>query len=367
MNIPGTSHSPALSRRNLLRGGALLAGGIAAAPLLSACGGSGGGGGGSKKVVVADWGGALVEAEKKYIFEPFSKETGIEVVVAGPPTPAKIKAMVETGNIEWDLIAGGPSTVLPIGRKYFETLPDKLLNIPGVDKSYVDPNWLTYYLFSIVLAWNTSVVGSGKKLESWADFWDTEKFPGRRSLRGADNGVPPDMEFAVLADGVDMKSVYPIDVDRAFRSFDKLKSHVPQWWTSGAQPGQMLVSKQVGASSIFSGRIGELKQKGAPLDFTWNGGMFQLAAWSVVKGAPNKENAFKLMEFSVRPDIQASVWSKYPNGPSNAKALDLMDKEFAKTLPSHPQNVEVQFLQDAEWWGKNRDTVLKRFQEFSKS
>ncbi|TDD61316.1 ABC transporter substrate-binding protein [Actinomadura rubrisoli] len=363
MKISGSPQGPPLTRRGLLKGGALLAGGLAAAPVLGACGGSGGSGG--KRVVVADWGGALVEAEKKYIFEPFSKETGIEVVVAGPPTGAKIKGMVDTGNIEWDLIAGGPGTVLPIGRDYFEPLPDSLLNIPGIDPSYVDKNWLTYYLFSVVMAWNTSALGAGKKLTSWTDFWDTEKFPGRRALRGADNGVPPDMEFAVLGDGVDVKSVYPIDVDRAFRSFDRIKRQVPQWWSSGAQPGQMLVSKQVAASSIFSGRIGELKAKGAPLDFTWNGGMFELASWSVIKDAPNKANAFKLMEYSVRPQVQATVWGKYPNGPANAKALDLMDKEFAKTLPSHPKNLEVQFLQNSEWWGKNRDAVLKRFQQFA--
>ncbi|MFI0423007.1 ABC transporter substrate-binding protein [Spongiactinospora sp. 9N601] len=361
-----------LSRRGLLGRGALLAGGLAAVPLLNACGsggsggsGSGGsGGGGGGRLVVADWGGALQDAEKKYIFDPFSKETGIEVAIAGPPTGAKIKAMVDTGNIEWDLIAGGPSIVLPLGRDYFEPLPDRLLNIPGIDPSYVDKNWLTYYLFSIVMAWNTEAM-KGAKPEGWADFWDVQKFPGKRTLRGADQGVPPDLEFALLSAGVAPDKLYPVDVEKAFAQLGALKPNVPQWWTSGAQPGQMLVSGQVSASSIFAGRLDALKKQGAPLDFTWNGGMLQLGAWSVPKGARNKEAAFKLIEYSVRPDVQAAVWSKYNNGPANSKAMELMDKEWARTLPSHPANAEMQFLYGADWWSKNRNEVLKRFQTFA--
>ncbi|MFI0423705.1 ABC transporter substrate-binding protein [Spongiactinospora sp. 9N601] len=356
-----------MTRRDLLTRGTALAGGLAAATLVSGCGGGSGssGSGGSDRVVVADWGGALVEAEKKYIFDPFSKETGIEVVVAGPPTGARIKAMVETGTIEWDVIAGGPGTVLPIGRDYFEKLPDRLLDIPGVDPSYADRNWLTYYLFSVVLAWSTKAPWAKRGMRGWQDFWDVRAFPGRRTLRGADNGVPPDMEFALLGDGVAADRLYPLDVERAFGSLDRLKPHVPQWWVSGAQPGQMLVSEQVAASSIFSGRVGALKNQGAPVDFTWNGGMFELASWSVIKGAPHKDAAFKLMEYSLRPEVQAAVWSNYPNGPANSKALDLMDKDFAKTLPSHPDNLEVQFMQNGEWWGQHRDAVLKRFQTFA--
>ncbi|MEV8635432.1 ABC transporter substrate-binding protein [Streptosporangium sp. NPDC051023] len=351
-----------ITRRALLSRSTLLAGGLAAVPLLSACGGTGGG---DRRVVVADWGGALQEAEKKHIFDPFSKETGIEVVVSGPPTGAKIKAMVDTGNLEWDLIAAGPSIVLPLGRDYFEPLPDSLLNTPGIDPSYVDRNWLTYYLFSIVQGWNTKALGTGEKPAGWADFWDTEKFPGKRTLRGADQGVPPDLEFALLSDGVSTGEIYPIDVDRAFGRLEKLKKDVPQWWASGAQPGQMLVSGQVSAASVFAGRIGALMKEGAPLDFTWNGGMLQLGAWSVPRDARNKDAAFKLMEYSVRPEVQAAVWGGYNNGPANSRALALMDKDWARSLPSHPANAEVQFLYGSEWWGQNRPAVLKRFQQFT--
>ncbi|GAA3120255.1 ABC transporter substrate-binding protein [Streptosporangium carneum] len=352
-----------LTRRALLRRGALLTGGLAAVPLLGSCGGGGSGDG--LRVVVADWGGALQEAEKKHIFDPFSRETGIEVVVSGPPTGAKIKAMVDTGNPEWDLVAGGPSIVLPLGREYFEPLPDSLLNVPGVDPSYVDRNWLAYYLFSVVQGWNAKALGGRGRPSGWADFWDVERFPGKRTLRGADQGVPPDLEFALLSDGVPMERLYPLDVDRAFARLERLRKDVPQWWVAGAQPGQMLVSGQVSAASVFAARISALMKQGAPLGFTWNGGMLQLGAWSVPRGARNRDAAFKLIEFSVRPEVQAAVWGGYNNGPANSRALPLMDRDWARTLPTHPANAEVQFLYGSEWWGRNRPAVLRRFQRFA--
>ena len=41
--------------------------------------------------------------------------------------------------------------------------------------------------------------------QSWADFWDTEKFPGKRGLR---RGPKYTLEFALMADGVPPAEVY---------------------------------------------------------------------------------------------------------------------------------------------------------------
>ena len=37
-----------------------------------------------------------------------------------------------------------------------------------------------------------------------------------------------------MADGVPWDKVYPMDIDRAFKSLDRIKPHVDVWWTSGA-------------------------------------------------------------------------------------------------------------------------------------
>jgi len=57
------------------------------------------------------------------------------------------------------------------------------------------------------------------------------------------------IEEALLADGVAKDKLYPLDIDRAFRSLDKIKKDVAVWWTGGAQTSQMLKTGEVDMSS----------------------------------------------------------------------------------------------------------------------
>lgn len=66
---------------------------------------------------------------------------------------------------------------------------------------------------------------------SWADFWDVDKYPGKRGLR---KRAVYNLEFALLADGVKVEDVYrvlstPTGVERAFAKLSELKPHI-QWW-----------------------------------------------------------------------------------------------------------------------------------------
>lgn len=367
-DIPDSVLRARYTRRDLLRHAALMGGAVTVGSALAACGNSspsdaaGSGNGKGRRVVVADWGGAIQDAEKKHLYEPFTKETGIEVVISGPPSEAKIKAMVDSGNVEWDLVAGGLYNVISLGRDYFEPLPEKLLSIPGIAPEYVDSHALAYYVFSTNIAWNTKMLGN-RRIENWADFWDG-KIPGKRTLAGIEGGSMPELEFALLADGVQMHELYPLDVDRAFASLERIKPRISQWWSSGSQPGQMLVNEQVSAASIWFGRIHSLRDEGAPIGYSYNQGMMMPAYWIVPKGAKNKEAAFQLIEYSVQPEVQAKLWGSYLEGPTNSKAIELMDEDWAKRLPSHPDNAEIQFVRDDRWWGENATEVIKRFQQF---
>lgn len=353
-----------VNRRNVLKGTLAGAGALAfGGTLLSGCGGGDSAGDG-KKIVIADWGGAIQDAEKKHLYAPFTKETGIEIVITDPPTDVKIKSQVDSGNVEWDLIAGTLSSVYSLGDKYFEDLPQSALTVDGIAPEFIHPKGVAYYLFSVNMGWNTDKLG-GKKMETWADFFDTQQFAGRRSLQAMSTAM--DLEGALLADGVAVKDLYPLDLDRAFRKLEEIKSKVPQWWESGSQPGQMLVSGQVSAASIWSGRVYTLQDEGAPIDFTWNQGYFEQTSWLVPKGAKNKSAAFQLIEYSLQPEVQSRLWGAYPAGPTNAKALDSMPEEYAKKLPTYPANAELQFSRDQKWWSENRSDVIKRWNTFKTS
>lgn len=65
--------------------------------------------------------------------------------------------------------------------------------------------------------------------------------------------------------------LYPLDVDRAFRVLDGIKSAVREFWIDGATPGLLLQRRQVVASSVWHGRPNQLIKQGAPLAYQWNG------------------------------------------------------------------------------------------------
>ena len=56
-------------------------------------------------VTVVSWGGAYQDSVRKAFFEPFMKETGGKIVEEEfNGEIAKIRAMVESGNVTWDVV-----------------------------------------------------------------------------------------------------------------------------------------------------------------------------------------------------------------------------------------------------------------------
>jgi len=57
-------------------------------------------------------------------------------------------------------------------------------------------------------------------------------------------------------------SVYPIDIDRAFKKLDQIKRHIKVWWREGTQSQQLIRDGEVDMMSIWNARASELKQQG---------------------------------------------------------------------------------------------------------
>ena len=67
----------------------------------------------SGQVVVRTPGGVFDDVKKETVYDPFRKETGIEVVPVAA-TAAKLMAMMKSGQNELDLIDTGDSTLLEL-------------------------------------------------------------------------------------------------------------------------------------------------------------------------------------------------------------------------------------------------------------
>lgn len=314
---------------------------------------------GEGEVIVASWGGAVLDAQLVAYIEPFQELTGISVTVAESPDPSKIKAMVDTNNVEWDVVWLGLGDILALDG-YWEEMDYSLFDTENIAPDFIGPHSIASVLFAEILAYRTDAYEA--EPAGWADFWDVERFPGGRAMPAA--AQLPFVEAAVIADGVPVDEVYPVDLDRAFASFDRIKPHVVKWWEAGAQPAQMLTDNEVPMSVAFNGRITPIQQAGAPVAIQWNEGLLARDDMAIIKGARNRENALKFCAFASLPAPQARFSMQIPYGFVNAKAAELIPAEWLAQLPTSPEILPKLFLRDEVWWAENRSVVLDRWNEW---
>ncbi|MFM1655149.1 ABC transporter substrate-binding protein [Brevibacillus sp. B_LB10_24] len=324
--------------------------------------GSQGTGNGAKELVVVDWGGAFTDAHKKSTFDPFEQKYGVKITVVSPPDYGKLKAMVESGNVEVDVanvdfdfsIRGGQQGLL-------EKLDFDVIKTDGIDPKLINDYGVGAELFSAVIAYNTDTFSAENHPKSWADFWDTKKFPGPRSMWKYPTGT---LEAALLADGVKPEELYPLDVDRALKSLDKIKKDVKVWWTTGAQVPQLLANGEVVLAEAWNGRITTAKGQGAPEDVDFSQGLILSNVWIVPKGTKNKELAMKFIAFAADPQQQAAFSSIIDYAPTTSKAIDLLPEEVRKRLGQSAENAQSQIYVDYKWWVENFDAVNERFEQW---
>src|SRR5690606_16724917 len=174
--------------------------------------------------------------------------------------------------------------------------------------------------------------------KNWVDFWDVERFPGARGLNWYSTRVTA---FALLADGVKPDELYPLDIERAFKSLDKIKPHVKVWWTGGTQSAQLLSDNEVVMNMIWIDSAVSLINRGEPVKYVVDGTLVGNTMYGVLKDSPNAENAMRLLEFMSRAEPNAEFARRLHYVPGNPEALKLFTPEEQARLPNPDINPNV--------------------------
>lgn len=318
---------------------------VGALALLAAACGSGGdddagsdGGKGSadKKVtlVYAGFGGALAEAETKAYFEPFMADNpNIKVVYDDGVDFAKLKAMVETGNVTWDVYTG--DLYAPNPADFFEPIDCDVVPCDEIiEDTNVSEHMQVYYTHSTLITYDPTVVKDPPK--DWADFFDTEKYPGKRAISGFSGGANGTMMAALLADGVAPEDLYPIDYDRALKKLDTIKDDIV-WFETNAQCPQLLMDGEVTLGICLNGRVYNAVKEGADLELVWEENITGSGAISIVKGTKNLDAAQKLVAYILDKENNARLSDHIAYGPTNKNAFDKTNPDTSDFLvSSHP-------------------------------
>jgi putative spermidine/putrescine transport system substrate-binding protein len=272
--------------------------------------------------------------------------------------------MVDAKNVEWDVVqALGMWVPQKTGSgDLWEQLDYSVIVTDGIPKDLIEPYGVGVATFAQILAYNTNAFPPGKQPTSWEDFWDTKKFPGKR---GTLNQPRYSLEMALMAEGVSMDKLYPLDVERSLKKWDTLKNDT-LFWEQWPQAPSLLASGELAMTLSSQARILGLLQteKNAPVALVWKGGIMTTDYLAVPKGSKRKANAFKLISWMLDAKRQAEYAKDTAVGPSNIKALDLLDAKTKELLPSyHFQKGELVAV-DSTWWAANLDKATGRWNQW---
>ncbi|MEV1286309.1 ABC transporter substrate-binding protein [Micromonospora sp. NPDC049679] len=325
----------------------------------SACGGGASGGSGGS-LVFTGAGGAYQAAQTRAFFEPFSASTGIKVKQDSPISYPKLKAMVDSKNVSWDIMEGYAYFAHANCGTYVEKLDRSKLDLTGVETELVSDCAVPIMKSAFTLVYNKKSYPTAGP-QSWADFFDTKKFPGKRGIMNFANQGP--LEIALLGDGVQPKDIYPIDYDRAFRKLDSIRESLV-FLNTGAEQEQAMASGRVDMMLSWPGRAYEVATKGVDLVAVWNQPVFYYDVVYIVKGAKNQDAAYKFLNFMLKPEQQAKLTENIAYAPINTQAQPKIDELRAKFLPSGQDN-GTGFWNDQEWWAKNLDEATAKWTQWA--
>ena len=332
----------------------------------------------SSKLNIASWGGAYTQSQQIAYFDPFKKETGIDVsVVTHGGRFGPLDKDGGTGLKDWDVVDIGFSDLEIACRSgLLETIDSSELAAAS-DGTTAREDFLPRTLHKCgvpSVAWSSIIVYDrrafdGRTPKSVSDFFDLKAFPGKRALPKNPRYV---LELALLGDGVEPNDIYAQLVteeglSRALKKLDSIRDDII-WTDNRFQPLELLGEQTVTMATAFSGRVfNTIVAKNQPFGIIWDGQIFELDVWAIPKTSGNKSAALKFIAFATRPDRLAEQTRWFPYGPVRKSALSMVGKhaqvdiDMASYLPTSAANFPGALKFDGSFWASQGKRLAQRF------
>ena len=328
---------------------------------------------------VPSWGGVYQQSQEEAVFRPWEQLTGHRIEIEGGYSGglAEVREQVAAGAVTWQtLIVAAEDALLGCREGLLEPLDVSRLP-PAPDGRSAAEDFIGGGLlecgvgseaYSLVFAYDRARLPAGPARIQ--DFFDLEKYPGKRGLRRA---VIENLEVALAADGVPVERIYDVlrteaGVDRAFAKLDTIREHVV-WWRDSGEPMQLLAAGEVLMTTVYNGRIFDaIAVDGQPFEIVWDAQVYKFAYHVIPRGAPQKELAMELIAFATSTEVAAEQYSRIPYMPLRQSAMERIgayrmnpDLNLWPFMPLVPENTQNAVRLDAAFWLERKDALSARF------
>jgi putative spermidine/putrescine transport system substrate-binding protein len=311
----------------------------------------------SKKLTFVSFGSNFQENQKKAWQVPYTEQTGTEFRNDSPSDIAKIKTMVASKDVSWDIVGVSGANAEKFCGELFEKIDTSKVDTKSFTQGTTGECGVPAYLASLIFVYNSSKYGSNPPRKI-SDFFDTATYPGKRALPPQfESGV---LEQALLGDGVPRESLYPLDIPRALSKLGTIKSSLV-FSESYGQLQQMMVDQQVDMALMSTNRTYQALKSGAKISPVWDSTIISWDVLAVPKGSRNVPEAMDFISFAGQAEQQAALTELTTVGSANPKSspkLDQLQQDMNAFSPAHEKTL---VYSDVKWWAENLDNATSLY------
>ena len=312
---------------------------------------------------VYNWG----EYMDPQVLELFEKETGISVTYDEYETNESMYPIIAQGAADYDLIC--PSDYM-IQKMSDEGLLEpinwsRIPNAKNIDDQYFEfaRGYDENNTYSMPYLWGTVGILYNKKMvkgpiDSWGVLWDTryqDDILMQKSVRDA-------FGVALKYLGYSLNTTDEAQLDEAKQKLLEQKhSGVVQAYVVDEVRDKMIAG-EAAMGVIYSGEALTCMEENEDLAYVIpkEGSNLWMDNFAIVKGAKNKENAEKFLNFLCRPEIMKMNFEYITYSVPSSKARELLPDEYKNSTIAFPALDSLKNCEVLKYVGKDGDSLYNQ-------
>jgi len=293
----------------------------------------------------------------------FEKNTGIEVNYSTYSSNEELLAKISSSkNGTYDLIFPSDYMIeIMTTRNMLEKLDKtKISNIPNLNPVYLNLEYdknnaysLPFLAASTVLSINRDEIKDN--ITSYNDLLDP-KYKNQIVLIDDSRII---IGMALLANGYDMNSVNKEELEIAKEWLIKLKNNIKAY--DSDSPKNFLISHEANLAVLWNaeGALASIENKSIENIFPKEGVALSVDNFAIPKGAKNKEEAYKYINYILRPKVMKQIIESYPYKNVNKTADEILDSSYINNIASNLPD----YVMDNGNFVKNIGSNIKLYDE----
>ncbi len=277
----------------------------------------------------------------QFVIAEFEKETGIKVNYStfdsNEAMYAKLRA---THNPGYDLIE--PSSYY-VDRMWHQTMLEKLdksklPNFKNIDPDFLNRAYDPQSNYSVPFIWGTTGIFLNKDyfppngIARWSDLLD-EKYKNQLMFLDDSREV---FSMALCMLGYSINDTNPEHIKQAYLKLKKLMPNV-RLFNSDAVIS-ILIDEDATVGMVWNGDLFKATKENPKLHFVYPKDHFEIWVdnFVMLKDAPHRQNAYKFLNFLLRPDVAKEVSLATNYSTANLAAKNLMPPEIKNNPALYP-------------------------------